>query len=95
MRARGAQLPTACATCRRSDDGFLQVRGPGLMVATVLRRPGPRRRHRSTACSEGRLILMSAGTDGTVLRWMPPLVVTAAEIDEALQAFGAAVKATA
>ena len=44
---------------------------------------------------DGRLILMSAGTDGTVLRWMPPLVVNAAEIDEALQAFGAALKATA
>lgn len=37
---------------------------------------------------------MNAGTDGTALRWMPPLVVTAAEIDEALQAFAAAVKAT-
>ena len=37
---------------------------------------------------------MSAGTDGTVLRWMPPLVVSAAEIDEALAAFAAALKAT-
>ena len=44
---------------------------------------------------EGRLILMSAGTYGTALRWMPPLVVTAAEIDEALSAFAAALKATA
>jgi 4-aminobutyrate aminotransferase-like enzyme len=44
---------------------------------------------------DGHLILMSAGTDGTVLRWMPPLVVTAAEIDEALQTFAAALKATA
>ena len=44
---------------------------------------------------EGHLILMSAGTDGTVLRWMPPLVVSADEIDEALAAFAAALKATA
>ena len=29
------------------------------------------------------------------MRWMPPLVVSAAEIDEALGAFGAALKATA
>ena len=35
---------------------------------------------------------MSAGTDGTVLRWMPPLVVSAPEIDEALAAFAAALK---
>ena len=38
---------------------------------------------------------MRAGTDGTVMRWMPPLVVSAAEIAEALQAFAAAIKATA
>ena len=38
---------------------------------------------------------MNAGTSGTVLRWMPPLVVTDDEIGEALQAFGAALKATA
>jgi acetylornithine aminotransferase/4-aminobutyrate aminotransferase len=38
---------------------------------------------------------MSAGTYNTVLRWMPPLVVTAGEVDEALEAFGAALKATA
>ncbi len=37
---------------------------------------------------------MSAGTYNTVLRWMPPLVVSAAEIDEALGAFAAALKAT-
>ena len=30
----------------------------------------------STASTEGRLILMNAGTFGNVLRWMPPLVVT-------------------
>ena len=37
---------------------------------------------------------MNAGTYGQVMRWMPPLVVTEAEIDEALRAFGAALKAT-
>ena len=43
---------------------------------------------------EGRVILMSAGTDGNIVRWMPPLVVTAAEIDEAVGAFSNALKAT-
>jgi 4-aminobutyrate aminotransferase-like enzyme len=43
---------------------------------------------------EGRLILMSAGTFGSCLRWMPPLVVTEHEIDLALAAFGGALKAT-
>jgi 4-aminobutyrate aminotransferase-like enzyme len=37
---------------------------------------------------------MTAGTWGHVVRWMPPLVVEDAEIDEALGAFGAALAAT-
>jgi 4-aminobutyrate aminotransferase-like enzyme len=37
---------------------------------------------------------MNAGTFGNVVRWMPPLVVTEAEIDEALAAFGRALAAT-
>jgi 4-aminobutyrate aminotransferase len=93
--SRGGQLMDGLGELARLDPGIVQVRGVGLMVATVFADParvGAVMRH---CLNEGRLILMSAGTDGTVLRWMPPLVVTAAEIDEALQSFGAALKATA
>ena len=38
---------------------------------------------------------MNAGTYGSEIRWMPPLVVNAAEIDEGVQAFSSALKATA
>jgi 4-aminobutyrate aminotransferase-like enzyme len=38
---------------------------------------------------------MNAGTYGKCLRWMPPLVVDEREIDLALAAFSAALKATA
>ena len=38
---------------------------------------------------------MNAGTAGNVLRWMPPLVVSAAEIDQGLAAFTAALESTA
>jgi 4-aminobutyrate aminotransferase len=95
VEARGRQLMDGLGELARLDPGVVQVRGVGLMVATVFADPvrvGAVMRH---CLNEGRLILMSAGTDGTVLRWMPPLVVTAAEIDEALQSFGAALKATA
>jgi 4-aminobutyrate aminotransferase len=95
VTARGRQLSDGLGELARHDPGIIQVRGPGLMVATVFADPvrvGAVMRH---CLRDGRLILMSAGTDGTVLRWMPPLVVSAAEIDEALQAFGAALKATA
>jgi 4-aminobutyrate aminotransferase-like enzyme len=44
---------------------------------------------------EGRLILMNAGTYGREIRWMPPLVVNSTEIDEGVQAFASALKATA
>jgi 4-aminobutyrate aminotransferase len=40
-------------------------------------------------------LLMSAGYQGDVIRWMPPLVVTSDEIDEAVGAFGAALRAHA
>jgi 4-aminobutyrate aminotransferase len=44
-----------------------------------------------TACrDDGHLLLMSAGSDGTVVRWMPPLVVSAAEVDRALDVFAVA-----
>lgn len=93
--ARGAQLLDGLTELQRSEPGLRQVRGVGLMVATVFEdaaRVGAVMQH---CLHEGHLILMSAGTDGTVLRWMPPLVVTAAEIDEALQSFAGALKATA
>ena len=38
---------------------------------------------------------MNAGTFGDAIRWMPPLVVTEPEIDQALTAFGKALAATA
>jgi 4-aminobutyrate aminotransferase-like enzyme len=47
------------------------------------------------AREHGNLLLMNAGTYGTSVRWMPPLVVNEAEIDLALAAFAAALKATA
>jgi 4-aminobutyrate aminotransferase len=95
VEARGRQLMEGLGELARLDPGVVQVRGVGLMVATVFADPARVAAVMRHCLTEGRLILMSAGTDGTVLRWMPPLVVTAAEIDEALQSFGAALKATA
>ena len=95
VNARGTQLLDGLRSVQADDAGLRQVRGVGLMVATVFDDPARVVAIMQHCLHEGRLILMSAGTDETVLRWMPPLVVTAAEIDEALQAFAAAVKATA
>lgn len=95
VRARGEQLVAGLRELQAEDGGILQVRGLGLMVGTELAdaaRAAAIQRH---CLDEGKLILMNAGTYGRTLRWMPPLVVTATEIDRALAAFGAAVKATA
>jgi 4-aminobutyrate aminotransferase len=95
VRERGAQLMSGLGELQQLDDGFRQVRGLGLMVASVFDDPARVAAVAAHCRQEGRLILMSAGTYGTALRWMPPLVVSASEIDEGLSAFAAALKATA
>ncbi len=99
---RGAQLRAGLEDIAADHPVVAQVRGPGLMVATELRDPASGRPDAARTAaviahclSEGHLILMSAGTFGNVVRWMPPLVVTAAEIDLGLEAFAKALAATA
>jgi 4-aminobutyrate aminotransferase len=95
VNARGEQLRTALREIQSHDDGIVQVRGPGLMVGTEFRDAARVAAIQKHCLDHGRLILMNAGTYGTNLRWMPPLVVTADEIDIAVGAFAAAMKATA
>ncbi len=95
VRARGEQLSNALRGLSESFPSLVQVRGPGLMVGTVFDDPARVPKLLEHCLNEGHLILMNAGTYGNVVRWMPPLVVTAAEIDEGVQAFTNALKATA
>ena len=92
VRARGQQLTEGLRELQSLGLGVRQVRGVGLMVASVFDDPARVAAVAGHCLREGRLILMGAGTDGTVLRWMPPLVVSAGEIDEALAAFADALK---
>ena len=95
VKARGSQLRDALSELKERYPVLRQVRGPGLMVAASFEdaaRVPPVLQH---CLTEGRLILMSAGTHGDIVRWMPPLTVSAAEIDEAVAAFSHALKATA
>jgi acetylornithine/succinyldiaminopimelate/putrescine aminotransferase len=43
---------------------------------------------------EHRVILMTAGTRNRTIRWMPPLIVTAGDVSEAVRAFESAIRAT-
>lgn len=94
VNARGEQLRAGLRALAAEDGGIVDVRGPGLMVASQLADPARVPLLLKHCLDEGRLILMNAGTFGDAIRWMPPLVVSEAEIDQALAAFGKALAAT-
>jgi acetylornithine/succinyldiaminopimelate/putrescine aminotransferase len=81
VRDRGERL----AEGLRELPGVLSVRGRGLMLAAEVDfdAPGFVRR----ALSEQRLVINATGP--TTLRFIPPLVITDAEVDEALRRLGA------
>lgn len=94
VHARGRQLIDALRELQQLDPALLHVRGRGLMIATEFDdadRPQAIIEH---CLREHRVILMVAGTRRRTIRWMPPLVVTSAEVDEAVGAFAAAIRAT-
>lgn len=73
------------------------VRGRGLMVATEFRDAQHNPDAEITtkilkACIEAKLLILSCGSYGNVIRWIPPLVVTQQQIDEALTIFENALK---
>jgi 4-aminobutyrate aminotransferase len=94
VHARGNQLIDALREMQQLDESLRYVRGRGLMVATEFDSEQRARDIVEYCLSERRVILMTAGTRNRTIRWMPPLVVTSKEIDEAVQAFGAAIRAT-
>jgi 4-aminobutyrate aminotransferase len=92
--ARGAQLASALRRLQADFPVIGDVRGLGLMVGVEFTRDG----HPDTATAkavvkaslDAGLMLLTCGTYDNVIRWIPPLVVTEAEIDEALGIFAAA-----
>jgi acetylornithine/N-succinyldiaminopimelate aminotransferase len=81
VRDRGEHLREGL----RELPGVLNVRGIGLMVAAEIEAPAPDVVRRALA--EQRLVVNATGP-GT-LRFVPPLVITEAEVDEALRRLGA------
>jgi len=67
------------------------VRGRGLMVGVELRKdgePAPGETADIIAkCKDKKLLLLSCGTFGSVIRWIPPLIVTKGQVDDALNIF--------
>jgi 4-aminobutyrate aminotransferase-like enzyme len=93
--ARGEQLRAGLRQLQAEHDAIVQVRGLGLMTAVELNDAARVSAVLAHALTEGHVVLMNAGTYGTSVRWMPPLVVNEREIDLGLAAFAAGLKATA
>jgi len=78
--------------CRRLGD----VRGLGLMAAAEFSQNGKPDEEAaktvSRAAAEQGLLLLTCGTYGNVVRWIPPLIVTEEQIGEALRLFASALK---
>jgi 4-aminobutyrate aminotransferase len=93
--ARGDELRAGLARIVAEDDRIGDVRGPGLMVGVefvrdrLTREPDATLPDRlSAACADAGLLVLTCGRQHEVVRWIPPLDVTAAEISEAVEIFG-------
>jgi len=72
------------------------VRGRGLMIGVEITAENNESKSITSAlqkaCLEKDLLLLTCGTYGNVIRWIPPLIVNAEQIDEALSIFEEALK---
>lgn len=97
--ARGAELRTGLDRLAAEDDRIGDVRGPGLMVGVELTKDRATREpdgDLATALlarsAELGLLVLSCGAAHNVVRWIPPIDVTTAEIVESLEIFGEALR---
>ncbi len=98
-RVRGTELSGGLRELMADFPGIGDVRGPGLMIGVefvkdrVTREPDGRTAEAVAArASEAGLLLINCGIEHQVIRWIPPLDVSFAEIEEALGVFEGALK---
>ena len=94
VNARAEQLTTELERMAADHPAIIDIRGLGLMVGVEFSSPQRVAAIIAVARTNG-LLLLNAGTYGGVIRFMPPLVVTEAEMSEAINAFEKALIATA
>ena len=97
---RGVQLMTGLRKFQEEFPMIGDVRGLGLMIGTefsVKGKPADKGLVKAVvhACEERGLLLLTCGTYDNVIRWIPPLVVTEKQINDALGIFGEALQETA
>ncbi len=92
---RGAELLAGLGKIAAEDDRIGDIRGRGLMIGVEFVRDRATREPNSslpdqlmTACADAGLLVLTCGHSHQVVRWIPPLNVTAAEIAEGVEIFG-------
>ena len=93
--SRGAELRAGLERVAAEDDRIGDVRGPGLMIGVEFVRDRATREpdgslpdRLSAACADAGLLVLTCGRHHEVIRWIPPLDVSAAEISQAVEIFG-------
>ena len=93
--ARGVELVTGLGNIAAEDDRIGDIRGIGLMIGVEFTRDPATREPDGTlpdrlmaGCAEAGLLVLTCGRQHEVVRWIPPLDVSAAEIAEAVEIFG-------
>jgi 4-aminobutyrate aminotransferase len=94
-QVRGEQLTHRLKHLQEEFSEIGDVRGLGLMVGVEFRNSDGKPDKASAkavlhACQEKGLLLLTCGAWDNTIRWIPPLVVTEAQIDEAVDIFAAA-----
>jgi 4-aminobutyrate aminotransferase len=96
---RGAQLVSGLRHLQEDYPQIGDVRGLGLMIAAEFRTPD-RRPDKQTAkavvhaCLGEHLLLLTCGAWDNTIRWIPPLIVTEAQINQGLSIFKHALETT-
>ena len=94
---RGVQLMTGLRKLQEEYPVIGDVRGLGLMIGTEFTangKPADKALIKGIvhACEERGLLLLTCGTYDNVIRWIPPLVVSETQINDALGIFEEALK---
>lgn len=93
--ARGKQLVAGLKQLQEKYPQIGDVRGHGLMIATEFSTADGKPDAQTTVdviahCLNQNMLMLACGSYKNVVRWIPPLIVTEQQIDQALQIFESA-----
>ena len=93
---RGEQLRAGLSELQSNFPVIGDVRGLGLMVATEFSKDGQPDDNTAKAiqqaCLARNLLLLTCGTYENIIRWIPPLIVTEEQIEDAVGIFAKALE---